>query len=207
MGTRATTTTSGTRSVHRLKVTLSGSSPPVWRRLAVPSATTLGQLHHILQRAMGWEDCHLHEFEAAGSRYGPPGDFLDNGWSTPPKDEETAKLSRVAPAGTRLTYEYDFGDGWHHRIVVEKVEKVAAGGPGADGPTCLSGRRACPPEDCGGVWGYEHLLEVLADPAHVEYEELLEWAGEDFDPERFDLDHVNAGLGRARGALAGASWR
>lgn len=199
MGTRnadVAKAAAGTRPVHRMKVTLLGTSPPVWRRLAVPSSTTLGQLHHVLQYAMGWQDCHLHEFSAAGRRFGPRSDLFDDGWGTPPKDEATAKLSRVAPAGSRLLYDYDFGDGWRHEIVVEKVERVPADAPGAVGPVCLSGRRACPPEDCGGVWGYEHLLAVIADPEHEEHQELVEWLGGDHDPERFDPADVNPMLDR-----------
>lgn len=206
VSTRTSTTAAGTRSVHRLKVTL-GTSPPVWRRLAVPSGTTLEQLHHVLQVAMGWEDCHLHQFVVGSARYGPRDGFLDDGWGTPPKNEATAKLSRVASAGTSFGYEYDFGDGWQHQIVVEKVDEVVAGGTGTDGPVCLSGRRACPPEDCGGVWGYEHLLEVLAHPEHEEHEDMLEWVGGDHDPERFDVDEINARVHRLAWARASVSRR
>ena len=199
--------TGGTRSVHRLKVTLMGTSPPVWRRVAVPSSTTLADLHHILQVTMGWEDCHLHQFLVGQDCYGPRNGILDDGWGPRTKNEAGAKLYGVTPAGTRFFYEYDFGDGWRHEVVVEKVERVAIGDPGADGPACLTGRRACPPEDCGGVWGYEHLLEVLADTGHEEYGEMLEWVGEAHDPGRFDVDEVNARLAWARGPLVAASRR
>lgn len=202
----ATTTTTRSRSVHRLRITLQGTSPPVWRRVAVPSSTTLEQLHRVLQDVMGWEDCHLHEFTFAGHRYGPRNELLD-GWGTRPKDEAGAKLLRVAPAGARFTYLYDFGDGWQHEVVVETVEKAAPGAPGADGPVCLSGRRACPPEDCGGVWGYEHLLGALADPEHAEHAEMSEWVGDDHDPESFDLEAVNGRLAWRSRALALASGR
>jgi hypothetical protein len=155
---------------------------------------TLGQLHYVIQAAMGWEDCHLHEFEMPGRRYGPRR-FPDDGWDTPPKDETRAKLSKVAPAGTHFGYRYDFGDDWFHDVHVEKIERIAAGGPGTRGPVCLSGRRAGPPEDCGGIWGYEHLLAVLADPGHDEHDDMVEWVGGHHDTERFDLDQVNAQLG------------
>lgn len=201
MGVRTSTGTI-TRSVHRIKVTLLGTDPPVWRRLAVPSSTTLGQLHHVLQSAMGWEDCHLHEFAIGASRYGPRGQALDSAWERPPKNEATARLYSVAPPGTRFVYQYDFGDSWEHEVVVERVEKVPAGDPGADRPVCLSGQRACPPEDCGGVWGYEHLLEVLADPVHDEYADMLEWVGDGHDPEQFDPADVNCWFDRAVPAAA-----
>lgn len=85
------------------------------------------------------------------------------------------------------TYEYDFGDGWRHKIVLEKVLSAE---PGVKYPLCLSGKRACPPEDCGGIWGYEELLEIMKDPNHEEYEERMEWIGDDFNPEAFDPDAV-----------------
>ncbi len=202
MGARTSTATN-TRSVHRMKVTLLGTDPPIWRRLPAPSSTTLGQLHHVLQEVMGWEDCHLHEFAIGASRYGPRGQTLDSGWERPPKNEAAARLYSVAPLGTRFMYEYDFGDGWRHEVVVEQVDKVPADEPGADGPVCLSGQRACPPEDCGGVWGYEHLLEVVADPAHEEHADMLEWVGDSHDPEQFDPVDVNRQLGR--GAVAAST--
>jgi hypothetical protein len=156
---------------------------------------------------MGWEDCHLHQFEIGRDRYGPRDAFAD-GWTSPPKNESTAKLYSVAPAGTRFMYEYDFGDSWQHEIIVEKVEKVPADAAGARAPVCLSGRRACPPEDCGRVWGYEHLLEVLADPDHEEHEDMVEWLGGEHDPEQFDLAAVNVMLERFVGrSLAVASRR
>lgn len=156
---------------------------------------------------MGWEDCHLHEFAVGDSRYGPRGAYLDDAWESPPKNESTIKLYSVAPPGTRFRYDYDFGDGWRHEIVVEQVERVPVGDPGADAPVCLSGKRACPPEDCGGVWGYEHLVAVLADPGHDEHEEMLEWVGDDHDPEWFDPADVNRRLGRLAVVTRAASRR
>jgi hypothetical protein len=146
---------------------------------------TLGALHHVIQLAMGWQDCHLHEFDLAGTRYGTDD---GGGWGPPPKDERRAKLSRVAPAGSRFSYEYDFGDSWEHEVAVEKVLDT---GPGKTPPICLAGQRACPPEDCGGTWGYEEMLAALADPNHQEHESYREWVGRAFDPEAFDRDEIN----------------
>ena len=99
-------------------------------------------------------------------------------------------LADVAPApGDRLVYEYDFGDGWEHDLLVEKVLELE---PGATYPVCIKRRRACPPEDVGGIWGYAEFLEILSDPDHPEYEERLEWVGGEFDPEEFDVEDVNA---------------
>ncbi len=133
----------------------------------------------MLQAAFGWWGYHLHEFDIGGVRYG-----IDDGegWE-PPEAERRARLDKLAPAGSSFTYTYDFGDDWRHKIV---VEKVTAAEPSVTYPACTGGRRACPPEDCGGVWGYERLLAVLADPADEEHASMLEWVGGAFDPDDFD---------------------
>lgn len=149
---------------------------------------TLARLHDVIQMAMGWDDYHLHEFEIGGVRYG-----IDDGegWGPPPKDERRARLHQVAPVGTTVAYQYDFGDCWDHDIEVEAVLPAEAG---QRYPVCLAGEGACPPEDCGGTWGFAELLEVLADPDHEEHERMLQWVGGAFDPEHFDLGAVNETL-------------
>lgn len=171
--------------IHQLKVVLRGARPPIWRRLQVPSDMTLAELHRVVQVAMGWQNYHLHQFEIAGVTYG-----VDDGegWGPAPEDEGRTRLDRVAGKGTRFTYEYDFGDSWEHVITVEDVLDA---GPGRTYPVCIAGKRACPPEDCGGVWGYEGFLAAVADPDHEEHEQLLEWAGGQFDSEYLDLAAVN----------------
>lgn len=183
--------------VYQLKVTLKGSKPPIWRRIQVPDCT-LGQLHEIFQVVMGWEDCHLHQFIVKGEYYGVPSqdDFdMDMGIET--RDEEDLLISQVATMGrkVRFTYEYDFGDSWEHDIVLEKTLEPA---PNVEYPLCTAGARACPPEDCGGIWGYAHLLEALADPKHEDHEERMEWLGGEFDPEKFSVEAVNKELGEHR---------
>lgn len=165
-----------TSTIHTIKVTLADIQPEIWRRLQVPSATTLTVLHQIIQDAFGWENYHMWEFTAAKSK----------------------TLAQVALyEGNLLGYTYDFGDSWEHRIL---VEAVASPEPGIAYPRCLDGQRACPPEDCGGIWGYDDLLQILADPTHDEHEERLEWLGLDsadqFDPAAFDLAKVNTALSR-----------
>jgi hypothetical protein len=176
-----------------LKITLRGLRPPVWRRVRVPRDITLRMLHRVIQAAMAWQDYHLHEFEIGDRRYGEPDD------EALPGDERTynesnVKLGALIDRGVeRFRYVYDFGDGWEHEIVVEKALPLD---PERPYPSLVTGKRACPPEDCGGVYGYLRLLEILADPRHEEHAELSEWAGEGFDPERLDLDAIRRDLVR-----------
>lgn len=175
-------------SIHQVKVTLEGLRPPIWRRILVPSNVTLAGLHDIIQAAMGWHDSHLHDFTAGDTVYGDPtfGEDMDV------EDERKVRLAEIAPEPKdRFRYLYDFGDSWEHTILVEAVKPPAAG---VRYPVCVTGRRACPPDDCGGVWGYADLLDALADPEHPEHDELQEWIGEPFDPDAFDLKTVNLRL-------------
>jgi hypothetical protein len=177
----------GPAEIFRLKVVLRGSDPSIWRRLEVRDCT-LAKLHGILQDAMGWDDYHLHTFTVGGVEFGP----ASAEWDV--KDERRVKLSQLAAQGVKkFRYTYDMGDGWEHEITFQKSVPAE---PGAKYPRCIDGARACPPEDCGGIWGYADLLEVLSDPEHEEYEERLEWLGGEFDPEAFDLEEVNARLAR-----------
>ena len=158
----------------------------VWRRVLVPASMTLRQLHAVLQTAMGWEDYHLHLFDVDGVLYGDVEEI--EGW--PLGDEETFTLAHAADAVREFVYEYDFGDSWHHDIVIEQTMPSV----GAGTPHLVDGAGACPPEDCGGAGGFEHLLEVLADPTDEEHEDMLEWVGGSYDPGAFDIASVNAAL-------------
>jgi hypothetical protein len=181
--------------VYQLKVTLKGSKPPIWRRVQVPANITLHRLHMILQSVMGWTNSHLYSFDIAGIEYSIPDPDSDFGEFCT-KDSRRTKLNKViSQEKTRFTYEYDFGDGWEHDILVEKIFPAETG---AQYPVCLAGKRACPPEDCGGIWGYDDLLKVIRNPEHGEYEEIIEWLGGLFDPEEFDIDGVNQSLVRLR---------
>ena len=173
---------------YQMKITLRGIKPPIWRRALIPSQFTLFELHGVIQIAMGWQDCHLHDFTINSRRYALPSDEdFDE-----PIDEERTRVGEVVRAGSKFTYQYDFGDGWEHAIAVEKIADVEI-----DTPLCVGGARACPPEDSGGPWGYMEKLEALANPNDDEENGLLrEWMG-DFDLERFDKDAVNRELKRA----------
>ena len=190
----------GQREVFQLKIVLEGSKPPIWRRLLIPADLKLPDLHGVIQLAMGWNNEHLYHF-MVGTRskglhfYGDP-DLLDIDLMQEAEGKFINDLNvpidhLLVNRNDWIRYEYDFGDGWIHRLTLEDIQvqplKLARL------PRCVAGRRACPPEDCGGVPGYEQALEILANPAHPEHQELLNWIG-NFDQKRFDLDAVNADL-------------
>ena len=182
------------KQVYQFKVTLKDVKPPIWRRIQVPSTYSFWDLHIAIQDAMGWLDCHLHEFrvkDVSGQMLSfgiPDEDFGDDdilpGW----KHKISKYLSLVRPT---FEYVYDFGDDWRHKV---ELEAVLPAEPKATYPCCIKGKRACPPEDCGGPWGYEELLQVLGDPAHAGYEDMKAWVDsmkeETFDPEAFDPSSV-----------------
>ena len=178
------------REVYQIKVTLKGSKPPIWRRMQVASDTTLVQLHRIVQRVMGWAGSHLYQFVIGNVAYGDPGMLgeLDA------KDGRTVTLETIVRREKdKFLYEYDFGDSWEHELLVETRLPLEEG---KRYPICLAGKRACPPEDCGGIWGYASFLEAIRDPEHPEHDEMLEWVGSEFDPDAFDLDEINRELPR-----------
>jgi hypothetical protein len=156
--------------LFKLKITLLGvTRPPIWRRLLVPAEIRLDRFHEVIQAAMGWEDYHMHVFSDGAAEYGRHDPELRH------RDERRATLDGLLEnAGDRIRYTYDFGDDWEHEIV---LEDVLAADPEARYPLCLAGKSACPPEDCGGAWGYEHLRAVLADSADEQHQDMLEWLG------------------------------
>ena len=170
-------------------MTLLGTRPPIWRRLLVPANVTLAQLHDVLQVAMGWQECHLHEFTAGGGQFGRP-DPEDRFMGMPPvEDERRVRLSSVLNrTGAKAIYTYDFGDSWEHSILLEKRLPAA---PTIAYPICTGGQLACPPEDCGSIPGFYDLLEALRDPTQEQHQELRDWVGDDYDPEEFSIEAVN----------------
>lgn len=167
----------GTGAIYQLLVTLHGSQPPIWRRIQLPGSTPLSRLHRVVQVVMGWEDYHQHQFVVGDTSYGPPDpESAFYGFET--RSERHARLAQVAPAvGASVVYEYDFGDGWKHTLVLEQILPAPADGGALPASRCLAGQRACPPEDCGGIGGYERLLLVLRTPTDPDYEELRTWVG------------------------------
>lgn len=179
-------------TIYQLKVTLEDIKPPIWRRILVPSNINLGQFHFVLQIAMGWRNSHLHQFTVGRTIYGSVDDDMGLDLGLDQEDENQYTVSELLNREKSwLRYEYDFGDGWSHKVLLEKklpddrTIKLAK---------CVKGKRACPPEDCGGIWGYVELLEVLKEQEHPEHEEMVEWLGGEFDPEEFNPEEINRQL-------------
>jgi yecA family protein len=186
-------------TVHRLKITLDGIRPAIWRRVDVASDAKLPFVSQVLITAMGWNDTHLHAFRSGSITYGEP----DPDFPTGMRSERSITLAQLAPAANdRFSFDYDFGDGWEHSVVVESIDVADAGAT----PRCVGGERACPPDDCGGVSGYRDLCRILRNPRHREYAAMRRWAGDAFDPEAFDIEGVNINLRQlARGRRSGVS--
>lgn len=179
-------------SVYQFKITLKGLKPPIWRRIQVPGTYSFWDLHVAIQDSFGWLDCHLHNFEIINPRTGESeeigiptedlGGFVDMlaGWE--------CEISKYFSGGNKKAdYIYDFGDDWNHDV---RLEKILPRDPKVKYPVCTGGKRACPPEDCGGVWGYEELLEIIMDSGHERHDEMMEWLDGDFDPEHFDITKI-----------------
>ncbi|MBE0433700.1 plasmid pRiA4b ORF-3 family protein [candidate division WOR-3 bacterium] len=176
--------------VYQLKIVLINIEPLIWRRFVVNSSLLLPKLHDVIQTVMGWTNSHLHMFVIGGKYYHGP----DEEAMTEFVDYRRVKLDQVIRrARAKFHYEYDFGDCWEHTIT---LERILPRDRAVTYPICVDGERSCPPEDCGGYPGYAHLLQVLGDPQHEEYDELKEWVGDDFDPEEFDVKLVNKMLRR-----------
>jgi hypothetical protein len=171
--------------LYQFKITLLESHPPIWRRIQVQDCT-LDKLHEHIQTAMGWTNSHLHHFRVKDQLYGDPMLLQENFEDMEYEDSTTTRISDILPETGRrfrFEYEYDFGDSWNHEVLFEGVVRAD---PKAKYPLCLEGERACPPEDCGGIWGYPDFVEAIQNPDHERHEELLEWVGGRFDPEEFD---------------------
>jgi len=178
-----------TNKIYQIQIALKRFKPKIWRRLLIPSDLLLSDFHKVIQTSMGWTNSHLHQFIKNRTFYTVKmqdddlWDEMDN------VDYKEMKISDLLKKEKdKIVYEYDFGDGWEHDIILEKILP-----PDNDTkhPICLTGKMNCPPEDCGGIWGYSDMLEILKDPDHEEYESYIEWLGEEFDPKYFDKDEVN----------------
>lgn len=178
--------------IYQLRISLDEAEPSVWRRLWVPDTLTLAKLDRVLQAAMGWTNSHLHDFAIEGRSYGMPreDEFLDE---LPPllDDRKHVVADVLGTTVQRFSYLYDFGDHWQHTVV---VEQVMLPNELNTWPLCIEGRNACPPEDVGGLGGYEEFLQAMRDPTNEEHEAMWRWCGGPFDPAGFDVNATNAAI-------------
>lgn len=190
-GKRASSAADSINQVCTLRVELRDSDPLIWRQVEVPTAMTLKGLHEVIQAAMGWFDCHLWEFSVGRRRFGLP---MDEDWGTEPRIEATKVRLRevLTPRKTSMTYTYDFGDGWEHRLTLSNTRP---GEPGIAYPRYIAGEGNAPPEDCGGIPGFYEKLDIVADPRHPDYDEIKEWLG-NYDPDSIDERQIKIDLGR-----------
>jgi hypothetical protein len=172
-------------TLFQFKITLLGAEPPIWRRIQVPDCT-LDKLHEYIQTSMGWTNSHLHHFKVGEQLYGDPMLMEETMEEMDYLDSTTTMVSDIIPKSSkkfRFVYEYDFGDSWNHEVLFEGYFAAEAG---RKYPLCLEGKRACPPDDCGGVWGYAEFVEAIGDEKHERHGEMMEWSGGRFDPMEFD---------------------
>jgi len=182
--------------IARIRFSIDGIEPPVWRVLLVHRKTTLGDLHHVLQAAFGWLDCHLHRFEIGGLTVGDPDILDEEAAADDPRTlhEDDIRLFDFAYDAPPFLYVYDFGDHWVHKVAIEAVLPAEAG---RRYPICIDGARSRPPEDVGGTGGYEEFLDAFRDPDHPDHVGMRRWAGRGFDPERFDREKTDRAVRNA----------
>ena len=187
--------TFGPVTVHLLHVQLLGTSEAIWRKLLVPSNFSLDTVHLVFQAAMGWHNAHLHSFTRGARTWGPSWPELDE---LEMEAEERVTLAELAEEGEQFTYLYDFGDSWRHFVEAERVLDSQTG-VNLRRAFCVQGRAACPPEDCGGVNGFEDLLATLETRRQPEYGEVVDWLG-DWEPLRFHPNDANQRLAKIKQA-------
>jgi hypothetical protein len=172
----------------QVRITLADvADPPVWRRVLIPSAYPLDRVHTVIQATMGWQNSHLHAFRLGDETYAAADPDDEMGYL----DETKFRFGDLVAKADQIDYEYDFGDGWEHALV---VEACTAAQDGTVYPTCVAGEGACPPEDCGGSPGFAEFKAVLTGPLSAERDALRQWAGGDYDPGRFDLPAANVAV-------------
>ena len=175
--------------IFQFKISLKGSEPKIWRRFQTEDDLMFFDLHYIIQAVMGWENDHLYQFIVEKNRCIGDPEMLE---SDDIMDDGKTKLSDIFnEPKTKIIYEYDFGDGWEHELVLEKILEKD---PKQHYPVCLEGKLNCPPEDCGGIYGFNNMMQIFKDEKHPEHEDIKEWVGENYDPDYFDPEDVNKSM-------------
>lgn len=173
-----------TEQIYQIHISLKGSQPKIWRRMLVKPDITLVDFHKIIQTVMGWTNSHLHQFIKGEDSYSPEEFEVED-----TKNSRTVKLnSLLKKEQDKINYEYDFGDGWLHDIVLEKIMPLDKS---MQIPSCIAGEANCPPEDCGGIWAYTELKNIISNPRHKGYKGMMAWLGGEFDPDYFDVKDIN----------------
>ncbi|MDR3186957.1 MAG: plasmid pRiA4b ORF-3 family protein [Holosporaceae bacterium] len=176
------------KNIYVIKITLRDSEPEIWRRVEVPYDFTFRGLHQVIQLVMPWSESHLHSF-AVKAKHGAETlistPYPEDDWES--EDENKVLLHQYLPDAKHVIYEYDFGDSWEHEI---KLEKIIESEDKVSYPRCTGGEMACPPEDCGGLYGYYGMLETVNGPDCEEKKEVLDWLGKRFDPKKFDSQKI-----------------
>lgn len=171
---------------YQINIELLDVKPKVWRRVIIPHNMLLSDLHNVLQTAMGWTNSHLHQFVHGKSILEP--DLEDYDLESYGTIYTGMTINNfLKEKNDKIMYEYDFGDGWRHKITLENILHSYIGIT----PVCTDGAKNCPPEDVGGPWGFKDFKKAIADPSHPEHASYLEWVGEDYNPDDFDKDFVN----------------
>lgn len=188
--------------IIQLKIVLDETKPEIWRRIQVESNITFMELHHAIQIAMGWENCHLFEFKVNSYRISYDSEKLFEDDDAVIDANSVILESVLTESKEKFIYEYDFGDYWVHKIT---VEKLLPKDNSIKYPICIGGALACPHEDSGGVYGYYEKLEIIKNPEHPEYKEIRKWLGAKFNPEYFDIEKTNKGLSKIKSYIN--SWK
>jgi hypothetical protein len=184
-----------TQRIYQLHIALLDIHPMIWRRLWIPDNLKLSKLDRVIQAAFGWTNSHLHEFRISGERYGMTEIESMDGDEELKSDKKFTLTKVLSDTVKEFEYEYDFGDCWRHRVV---VEGIMAATPYNDWPLCLAGENACPPEDIGGPGGFEDFVQSMADPEDDDHFENWNWHGGPFDPKGFDVNTTNARIRNLR---------
>lgn len=174
------------QKIYVLNIVLEATSPVVRRKVMVDGSFSLEALHSVLQLVFGWQMSHLYEFQIGKTRYSTPDedDYF-------PTEDVDIEIQDAIGSENHFFYNYDFGDGWRHKV---SVEAVVEPNDIFQYPICIDGANACPPEDCGGAPGFSNLKEAISNPDHPEHDEILRWLGGYYNPNSFDANRINRDL-------------